>query len=108
MNDIELIFQSVKNDTRLSLTNTFAFDVGFTWDVPVIYGEKNEQEKFWLYVDENVREPQGYEFVFLIEYEERILFKKHPVKSYNHWHIQTVEKAIEDIEDFMAGTMPIR
>ena len=101
MNDIELIFQSVKDDTRLSLTNTFAFDVGFTWDVPVIYGEKNEQEKFWLYVDENVREPQGYEFVFLVEYEERILFKKHPVKSYNHGHIQTVEQAIEYIENFM-------
>lgn len=108
MNDIELIFESVKDDERLLLTNTFAFDIGFTWDVPVIYGEKNEQEKFWLYVDENVREPQGCEFVFLIEYEERNLFKKHPVKRYTHWHLQTVEQVIEDIKNFMGGTMPIR
>lgn len=108
MNDIELIFQSVKDDTRLSLTNTFAFDVGFTWDVPVIYGEKNEQEKFWLYADANVSEPHGYDFVFFVEHEECILFRKHPVKRYTHWHPQTVEQAIEDIEDFMAGTKPIR
>ena len=105
MNDIELIYESVKGDVRLLLTNTFAFDVGFTWDVPVIYGE-TEKERFWLYADVNDREPHGWEFVFFVEYEEHVLFRK--VKSYKHWHPQTIDQAIEDIQNFMAGTLPIQ
>ena len=42
MNDIELIYDKVKDKYNLTLTNSFALNEGFTWDVPVIYGESQQ------------------------------------------------------------------
>ena len=107
MNDIELIYDKVKDKYNLTLTNSFALNEGFTWDVPVIYGE-TEHGRFWLYANEDIPEPHGIEFVFSVEYEKqmRIFFKKRMVKCHTHWHPQTIEEAIEDIGDCMLGKHP--
>ena len=102
MNDIELIYEKVKDKYKLLLTNSFALDEGFTWDVPVIYGEA-EQGRFWLYADEDVPDPHGIEFVFSVEYEKRTRFRKRLIKCHTHWHPQTIEQAITDVKDFMDG-----
>lgn len=106
MNDIELIYQRVKHNKGLLLTNTFAVNIGFTEDVPVIHGTAKDG-KFWLYADTNDQNPVGYSFVFLVEYEHRTWFRKRLVKRYTHWHPRSTEQAIQDIEDFLQGTIPI-
>ena len=106
MNDIELIYDKVKDKYNLTLTNSFALNERFTWDVPVIYGE-SQQGRFWLYADEDVPDPHGIEFVFSVEYEHRTWFRKRLVKRYTHWHPRSTEQAIQDIEDFLQGTIPI-
>ena len=89
MNEIELIYDKVKDKYNLTLTNSFALNEGFTWDVPVIYGE-SQQGRFWLYADEDVPNPHGIEFVFSVEYEKRTWFRKrlkkmsHPLASADH------------------------
>lgn len=102
MNDIELIYEKVKDSHNLLLTNTAALNDGFTWDVPVIYGEA-EQGRFWLYADEDVPEPHGLQFVFSVEYEKRTYFRKRLIKCHTHWHPQTVDEAVEDLNNFMRG-----
>ena len=102
MNDIELIYDKVKDKYNLTLTNSFALNEGFTWDVPVIYGE-SQQGRFWLYADEDTPNPQGIEFVFSVEYEKRTWFRKQPKKYHTHWHPWTIEQAIRDVENFMNG-----
>ena len=105
MNDIELIYDKVKDKYNLTLTNSFALNEGFTWDVPVICGEAR-QGKFRLYADEDVPDPCGFEFVFYVEYEKQTWFRKRLVKRGTHWHPQTVEEAIEEINKFMTGSHP--
>ena len=36
MNDIEIIYEKIKDEYDLILTNSLALDDGFSWDVPVI------------------------------------------------------------------------
>ena len=106
MNDIELIYEKVKDRHNLLLTNSFALNDGFTWDVPIIYGE-SKQGRFWLYADEDVPDPHGLEFVFSVEYEKRTWLRKRPIKCHTHWHPHTIEQAIEDINSFMIGNIPL-
>ena len=42
---------------------------------------------------------------FSVEFkkQKRIWFRKHMVKCGTHWHPQTIEQAIADVEDFMNG-----
>ena len=106
MNDIELIYEKVKERYDLRLTNTAALDDGFVWDVPVIYGE-SKQGRFWLYADENVPNPHGIMFVFSVEYngydEQTEDGLEKVTMCHTHWHPQTIDQAIEDINNFMTG-----
>ena len=101
MNDIELIYEKVKDKYDLLLTNTFSLNKGFTSDFPVICGE-TEQGKFYLYADDLDPDPHGYAFVFSVDYEKRTLFRR-TVKRHTHWHPQTIEEAVKDVEGFMSG-----
>ena len=105
MNDIELIYDKVKNKYNLTLTNSFALNEGFTWDVPVICGE-SQQRRFWLYANEDVPNHHDIEFVFSVEYEKRTLFRKRLKKCHTHWHPQTIEQAIKYVDEFMLGKHP--
>ena len=107
MNDIELIYNKVKDKHNLTLTNSLALNEGFIWDIPVIYGEV-EQRRFWLYANEDIPEPHGIDFVFSVEYEKqkRTWFRKRNVKRHAHWHPQTIEQAIKDVDEFMLGKHP--
>ena len=106
MNDIELIYEKVKYSHDLCLTNTSALNEGFVWDVPVIYGE-SQQGRFWLYADEDVPNPHGIGFVFSVEYkgyeEQTEEGLERVAKCHTHWHPQTIEQAVEDINNFMTG-----
>ena len=105
MNDIELIYDKVKDKYNLTLTNSLALNEGFTWDVPVIYGEF-QQGRFWLYADEDVPNPHGIEFVLSVEYEKRTCFSKRLKKCHTHWHPDTIEQAIKDVDELMLGKHP--
>ena len=109
MNDIELIYDKVKDKYNLTLTNSFALNEGFTWDVPVIYGESG-QGRFWLYADEDVPNPHGIGFVFSVEYngydEQTEDGLEKVTMCHTHWHPQTIEQAIKDVDDFMLGKHP--
>ena len=106
MNDIELIYEKVKDSHGLRLANTAALNEGFVWDVPVIYGE-SQQGRFWLYADEDVPNPHGIGFVFSVEYkgyeEQTEEGLEIVAKCHTHWHPQTIEQAVEDINNFMTG-----
>ena len=106
MNDIELIYEKVKDSHNLCLTNTSALNEGFVWDVPIIYGE-SQQGRFWLYADEDVPNPHGIGFVFSVEYKEYEEQTEEGLetvaKCHTHWHPQTIEQAVEDINNFMTG-----
>ena len=86
MNDIEIIYEAVRDKYDLVLTNSLELDDGFTWNVPIIVGQTSIG-RFWLYADGDVLEPQGLEFVFSVdaEYEKQTLFGKKTVKYRNHW-----------------------
>ncbi|MBQ8407657.1 MAG: hypothetical protein IJY39_02195 [Clostridia bacterium] len=106
MNDIELIYEKVKGSHNLRLANTAALNEGFVWNVPVIYGE-SQQGRFWLYADEDVPNPHGIGFVFSVEYseyeEQTEEGLERVAKCHTHWHLQTIEQAVEDVSKFMAG-----
>ena len=94
MNDIEIIYEKIKDEFSLVLTNSLALDDGFSWDVPVILG-KSALGKFYLYADRNTKEPKGEQFVFSVA-DRQI-----------HWHPQTIEDAVCDIKAFMSGEIEI-
>ena len=91
MNDIELIYDKVKNKYNLILTNTFALDDGYTIDVPVIRGT-SANARFDLYKDGDL-------FVFSVAF-----FDKTGEEKYSHTHPYDVADAIQHIEDFMSET----
>ena len=90
MNDIELIYDKVKDKYDLTLTNSFALNEGFSWDVPIICGE-SQQGRFWLYADKNTKNPHGVQFVFSLP------------DLQTHGHPQSIEDAITFVEKFMSG-----
>ncbi len=90
MNDIEIIYNKLKDRYNLVLTNSLELNDGFTWDVPIICGE-SESGRFQLYADKNTKNPHGVQFVFTLP-DHR-----------THSHPQSIEDAINEIEKFMSG-----
>ncbi len=103
MNDIERIYNELKDKHKLLLTNTFALNDRFTCDVPVIYGEA-EQGRFWLYEDKDVLDYGIMQFVFLVEYKKKACFRKRLKTFRVHWHPETIGQAIEEVNDFMTAS----
>ena len=94
MNDIEIIYEKIKDEYDLTLTNSLDLDDGFSWDVPVITGESC-LGKFYLYADRNTKNPKGEQFVFSVA-DRQI-----------HWHPQTIEDAVCAVRAFMSGKIEI-
>jgi hypothetical protein len=67
MNDIEIIYNELKDKYPLVLANSLTLNEGFSWNVPVICG-KRKNAKFFLYADKNTLSPSGEEFVFSVVY----------------------------------------
>ncbi len=103
MNDIEIIYERLKDKYNLVLTNSLALDDGYTWNVPIIVGESGSR-RFHLYADKDTLEPFGVEFVFSVEYEK---CGEPSEKCHTHGHPQDIEDAIDFVERFMAGEMKI-
>lgn len=86
-NDVQEVYDKLKDKYELTLTTTFALNRGFTEDCPIIVGKAHGQI-ITLY------EGGG---VFILD-----------VKNENqtrniHWHPDNVEGAISDIVEFMEG-----
>lgn len=91
MNELENIYNTLKNTYNLILTTTEKLNDGFTIDVPVIAGEC-QFGKFRLY-KEDEREVF---YVFSVEY-----FNNEKQK-YSHNHPHGMEEAIKSIIRFVS------
>jgi hypothetical protein len=102
-NDLEFIYEQLKDKYDLLLTNTFALDDGYTIDVPVLRG-KSVLGRFDLYKEDEDCD----EFVFTVEYAKPKKTLWCPTgEKYTHRHPQTKEQALNDVIAFMEGTMKL-
>ena len=101
MNDIEIIYNELKDKYPLVLANSLTLNEGFSWNVPVICG-KRKNAKFFLYADKNTLSPSGEEFVFSVVYTTP-KNKELPFNNSYHDHPQTIKDAVSAINDFYAN-----
>ncbi len=73
MNDLKIIYESLKTEYNIRLTLTSELNDGYTVDTPVIRGE-SERGVFDLYKDDGM---------FIFAYE---LFDKEGEERYSHLH----------------------
>lgn len=92
MNEIQRIYDRLKDIYPLTLTTTLALNDGYTIDVPVIRGTA-EGGRFDLYKED---EDSGL-FVFSVEF-----YGKDDDDKYTHGHPYDADEAVKYIEDFMA------
>lgn len=92
MNEIQRIYDRLKDVYPLTLTTTLALNDGYTIDVPVIRGTA-EGGRFDLYKED---EDSGL-FVFSVEF-----YGKDGDDKYTHGHPYDADEAVKYIEDFMA------
>ena len=85
--DLEIIYEQLKDKYDLVLTNSFARDVRYTIDFPILCGESSLGE-FEFYHD-------GAMFVLSVDKTDG---------SSTHCHPLDTSAAIEDISAFMDGT----
>lgn len=102
-NDLEFIYEQLKDKYDLLLTNTFSLNAGYTIDVPVLCG-KSVLGRFELYKEDDDCD----EFVFTVEFAiPKKLRWFLPEEKYTHCHPQTQEQALEDVIAFMEGTLKL-
>ena len=101
MNDIEIIYNELKDKYPLVLANSLTLNEGFSWNVPVICG-KRKNAKFFLYADKNTLSPSGEQFVFSVVYTTP-KNKELPLNNNYHDHPQTIKDAVSAINDFYAN-----
>ena len=85
--DLKAIYEQLKNQYELVLTNTIALDEGFTVDCPILVGKAHGQI-MQLYLDCEM---------FVMDVMDAAQTKG------THWHPSGVESAIEYIVEFMDG-----
>lgn len=85
--DLRQLYELLKEDFPLKLTNALAVDDGFTDDFPLLYGKYSKQD-FWLY-------DYCDEWVFSYGVTE--------ASTRGHTHPQSIEEAEEYIREFMSG-----
>ena len=98
--DLDIIYEQLKGEYDLLLTNSFSLNAGFAIDVKVLYGESTFG-KLYLYKDDD----EDDEFVFSVVFakpKKRTWFM--PKENGTHWHPQSVEQALKDVVAFMDGT----
>ena len=99
-NDLEFIYEQLKDKYDLLLTTTFALDEGYTIDVPVLCGS-SVLGRFELYKEDDDCE----EFVLTVEFATPKKRKwQLSWEQGTHWHPQSLEEAMADINAFMEGT----
>jgi hypothetical protein len=84
-NDLEFIYNQLKDQYDLVLTNAFALDTGFNADINVLSG-KSLFGTFYLY---KATDP---EFIFEVNLSDG---------TYTHWYPDSKEEALQDVFDFM-------
>lgn len=88
MQDLEFVYEKLKDNFDLELTNTFALNEGYTIDVPVIIG-KSSNKKFYLYKEDDL-------FVFTTK-----LSDNSGNHECSHTHPYDVNDSINCIKKFM-------
>ena len=66
-NDLQYIYDHLKDKHHITLTRTTAFGSLFSKDVPVLYGER-EGDRFWVYQEDLIDE----DFIFMVEFQKPI------------------------------------
>ena len=107
-NDLKIIYEQLKDKYDLLLTNTFALDEAWPFDIPVLCG-KSVLGSFQLYVDDDFQD-NYYEYIFCVKYatpkKRSWLFPKEDYTG-THWHLETKEQALNDVISFMDGTLKL-
>mgnify|MGYP006342554409 CR=1 FL=1 len=87
INDIEKVYEQLKDRYDLVLTTTSALNEGFTIDCPILVGQAHEQ------------------IIELYEYEGILVMDVMDIAQTmgTHWHPFDIESAVEDIIEFMTG-----
>lgn len=85
--DLNVIYERLKDRYALILTNTIALDEGFTVDCPILVGRAHGQI-IELYLDCEM---------FVLDVMDEAQTKG------THWHPYDVEAAVDDIVEFMEG-----
>jgi len=102
-NDLEFIYDQLKDKYELLFTTTFALNDGYTIDVPVLRGT-SLLGRFDLYKEDDAWD----EFVFTAELANPAKTLLHPAgENYTHWHPQSAEEALADVIAFMEGTLKL-
>ena len=98
-NDVELIWEQLKDQYTLSLTNTFSLNMGFNVDLKVLCGE-SVLGRFYLYKEDDFDE-----LVFTVEFAKPRKPRWYlPAEKYTHWHPHSREQAQKDVIAFMDGS----
>ena len=84
-NDLEFIYEQLKDKYDLVLTNAFALNAGFHADIRVLTG-KSLLGIFYLYKDADP------EFILEVDCSDG---------ARAHWHPDSREDALQDVFDFM-------
>ena len=66
-NDLQYIYDHLKDKHTITLTRTSAFGDRFSSDVPVLYGER-ESDRFWVYQEDLIDE----DFIFTVEFQKPV------------------------------------
>lgn len=85
--DLFAVYEQLKDRYPLVWTNTDTLNEGFTEDLPIIVGAAHDQI-IYLYED-------GGDFVLDVMDAAKT--------KGTHWHPFSVEEAVADVEEFMAG-----
>lgn len=94
VNDLEYLYEKLKDKYSLTLINSLSLNIGFTEDMTILYG-KSELGSMYLY-----KMDEYFDFVFYVDYLGKGLFGKEKKKS-THWHPKNFFEAFDDIIKFM-------
>lgn len=129
MQDIEILYNRLKEKYDFTLTNAYALQDSFMWDIPVICG-KSAFGEFRLYAEEiidddieenvyseengeaeNAEESVGMQencaFIFYLHYEKQGKIIKYKKQCVARWALSTIDEAVAHVDKFMDGTLEL-
>lgn len=95
INDLQYIYDHLKNKHDITLTSMTAFGDRFSNDVPVLYGER-EGDRFWVYQEDVIDE----DFIFMVEFQKPLPSGGTEV-CHTHGHYYRTEQVLWKVDLFM-------
>ena len=94
-NDLQYIYDHLKDKRNITLTRTTAFGTLFSNNVPVLYGER-EGDRFWVYQEDLIDE----DFIFMVEFQKPLPSGGTEV-CHTHGHYLHTAQAMWAVDAFM-------